>query len=114
VSDCVFCKIASGEIPAPKLIDDPEVVAFRDLNPQAPDHILIIPRQHIERLADVEEAQSELLGKLVSAANRLARELKLDKTGYRIVINNGASAGQSVWHVHLHLLGGRDFSWPPG
>jgi histidine triad (HIT) family protein len=114
VSDCVFCRIASGEIPAPKLIDDPEVVAFRDLNPQAPDHILIIPRQHIERLADVGEAQSALIGKLVNTANRLARELKLDQSGYRLVINNGESAGQSVWHLHLHLLGGRDFRWPPG
>ena len=114
MSDCVFCKIASGEIPAPKLLDDPEVVAFRDLNPQAPEHILIIPRDHIERLADASDDQSALLGKLVMAGNRLARELKLDKSGFRLVINNGESAGQSVWHLHVHLLGGRDFRWPPG
>ncbi len=114
MSDCIFCKIASGEIPTKKLIDDEEVVAFRDLSPQAPEHILIIPRQHIERLAQVDGDQSELMGKLVLAANRLAKELKLDESGYRLVINNGESAGQSVWHLHLHLLGGRDFQWPPG
>ena len=114
MSDCIFCKIASGEIPAKKLIDDEEVVAFRDLNPQAPEHILIIPRQHIERLAHADESQTALMGKLLSVANKLAKELKLDETGYRIVVNNGESAGQSVWHLHFHLLGGRDFQWPPG
>lgn len=114
MSDCIFCKIAAGEIPVKKLIDDEEVVAFRDLNPQAPEHILIIPRQHIERLAHTDEDQALLLGKLVNAANRLARELKLDESGYRLVVNNGESAGQSIWHLHFHLLGGRDFNWPPG
>ncbi|MBU1636418.1 histidine triad nucleotide-binding protein [bacterium] len=114
MSDCIFCKIASGEIPVDKLIDDEDVVAFRDLNPQAPEHILIIPRQHLERLAHADESHSELIGKLILAANKLAKKLKLDESGYRLVINNGESAGQSVWHLHLHLLGGRDFNWPPG
>ena len=114
MSDCIFCKIASGDIPVDKLIDDEEVIAFRDLNPQAPEHILIIPRQHIERLADAGDSESGLMGKLIIAANTLAKKLKLDESGYRLVINNGESAGQSVWHLHLHLLGGRDFQWPPG
>jgi histidine triad (HIT) family protein len=114
VSDCIFCKIAAGDIPTEKLVDTPEVIAFRDLNPQAPHHILVIPRRHVAKLSDLSEADNQLLGGLITAANKLAADMGLDKSGYRLVINNGASAGQSVWHLHVHLLGGRDFQWPPG
>lgn len=112
MEDCIFCKIASGEIPAARVYDDDQVVAFDDLNPQAPTHVLVVPREHIERISDIDEQQAELVGRLFVAANQVAQDRNLDD--YRLVMNCGEGAGQSVWHIHLHLLGGRNFSWPPG
>ena len=109
---CIFCKIANGEIPAKFLYESPKVVAFNDLDPQAPTHILVIPRAHYENVAELEAADSQTLSELFGAARSIATTLGLD--GYRITINTGASAGQSVFHAHLHLMGGRRFAWPPG
>jgi len=114
MSNCLFCKIIEGEIPAEKLVTTEDVVAFRDINPQAPDHVLIVPRKHIEKLSDVTSADRGLVGTLICQARQIAHDLGLDKSGYRLVINNGETAGQSVWQLHVHLLGGRDFQWPPG
>lgn len=113
-SDCLFCKVASGEIPADKVAEADDWVAFRDINPQAPTHILIIPRRHIPTLNDVDEGQEELIGRLFLAAKRIAGEEGIAESGYRTVFNTQAGAGQSVFHIHVHLLGGRDLGWPPG
>jgi len=112
--DCLFCRIASGEIPADLVLDTPEILAFRDINPQAPTHILIIPRQHIPSVSEMEESHAPLMGKLFHAARVLAGEEGIEEGGYRMVVNAGADAGQSVFHVHMHLLGGREMAWPPG
>ena len=111
--DCIFCKIANGEIPANKVYEDNSILAFYDLEPQAPVHILIIPKAHIASAAEIGEAESALAGQLLAAAAKIAREQGLEQ-GFRLVTNCGESAGQSVQHLHLHLLGGRDFGWPPG
>ena len=111
--DCLFCKIASGAIPADKVHEDDEVLAFRDINPQAPVHVLVIPRRHVASLNDATDEDRVLLGRLLLTIRRLAEELGV-AGGYRVVNNCGASAGQSVFHVHFHLLGGRAMSWPPG
>lgn len=115
VMDCIFCKIAAGEIPSKKLYEDDQAIAFADLNPQAPVHALIIPRQHIASLTEVGATEQEktLVGHLHGIANQLARQQKLGK-GYRIVVNIGPEGGQTVSHLHLHLLGGRQMHWPPG
>jgi histidine triad (HIT) family protein len=109
---CIFCKIAAGEIPAQFLYESEKVVAFNDLDPQAPTHILIIPRAHFENAAELAASDSEAMSELIGAARELAGSNGLD--GYRLTFNTGASAGQSVFHAHLHLLGGRAFAWPPG
>jgi histidine triad (HIT) family protein len=109
---CIFCKIVGGEIPSDFLYSSQKVVAFRDLNPQAPTHILIIPRDHFENAAELAAGDSEALAELFVAAKELASKYSLD--GYRLTFNTGASAGQSVFHAHLHLMGGRPFAWPPG
>ena len=114
MTDCIFCKIASGEIPGDVVYQDDDVLAFRDLNPQAPTHVLVIPRKHIATLNDVEPGDAELIGKLYLAAQKVAEIDGIDESGYRTVINCGAGAGQSVFHVHLHVLGGRSLGWPPG
>jgi histidine triad (HIT) family protein len=111
---CVFCKIVSGEAPARIVYEDKDLVAFHDVNPQAPTHILLIPRKHIGSLSDAGDSDTELLGKLLQCARRVAETLDLAKSGYRVVINNGAGAGQSVFHVHVHVIGGRRMRWPPG
>jgi histidine triad (HIT) family protein len=113
MTDCLFCKIASGQIPARMLFADPDVVAFHDINPTAPTHVLVIPRRHIATLDDAIDADAALLGKMIWAARRVALEHGLT-AGYRLVMNVHAGAGQVVPHVHLHVLGGRPFSWPPG
>jgi histidine triad (HIT) family protein len=113
-SDCLFCRIAQGEIPAELVRTDPEVVAFRDIHPQAPTHILIIPRKHVSSVRELADTDAELMGKLFLAARDLAREEGISETGYRMVVNAGAGAGQTVFHIHLHLLGGRGMGWPPG
>lgn len=112
-SDCLFCKIASGAIPAAKLYEDDEMLAFRDISPQAPHHFLVIPRKHLSGPGAVTAADAELVGKMVARAGEIARELGIGE-GYRLVMNNGAAVGQTVFHIHLHVLGGRTMSWPPG
>jgi histidine triad (HIT) family protein len=114
MSDCIFCKIANGDIPSEFVYEDDEVVAFRDLNPQAPSHILIIPRRHIATTNDLTAADDALLGRMVRAAKIIAEKEGIDERGYRTVLNCNAEAGQSVFHIHLHLLGGRPMGWPPG
>jgi histidine triad (HIT) family protein len=112
-SDCLFCKIVAGDIPANRVYEDEFCIGFPDINPQAPTHLLIIPRQHIASTAKAEAEHSALLGCLMSAAANIARAEKLSK-GYRIVVNTGDDGGQTVNHLHLHLLGGRHMNWPPG
>ena len=113
-ADCVFCRIANRSIPAQIVAEEDGLLAFKDLNPQAPTHLLIVPTDHISTLADLTAAHIPLMGRAVQFANRLAREQHLTESGYRVVINCGTGAGQSVWHLHLHLLGGRPMRWPPG
>ncbi|MBR3802196.1 MAG: histidine triad nucleotide-binding protein [Clostridia bacterium] len=113
MSDCIFCKIAAGEIPSNKAYEDDKVLAFYDLDPQAPTHILVIPKQHIKSAAEIDESNSALIAHVFEVAAKLAKQLGLDN-GFRVVTNCGESAGQSVHHIHFHLLGGRDFTWPPG
>ncbi len=112
--DCLFCGIAAGEIPATHVHDDEMVVAFRDINPQAPTHILVIPREHIASAADLSLEQDDLWAHLLQVALQLARSEGIDADGFRIVTNVGRSGGQTVAHLHLHLLGGRPMTWPPG
>jgi histidine triad (HIT) family protein len=114
MTDTIFGKIARGEIPVESVYEDEQVVAFRDINPQAPVHILIIPRQSIPTLNDAEEGDAELIGRLVLAAAKVARLVGIADSGYRTVINCNAAAGQTVFHLHLHVLGGRPLQWPPG
>lgn len=114
MENCLFCKIASGQIPADIVYSDEDVVAFKDINPQAPVHILLISRRHIPSMADVTPEDGPLLGVLFSVAAKLAHKLGVDEGGYRVVTNVGRDAGQSVFHLHFHLLGGRKFAWPPG
>lgn len=113
VSDCIFCKIAAGELGTELVLENDHVVAFHDLNPQAPVHLLIIPKQHIPSLAEVGESEQELLGSIQLVAQELAVKFKLN-TGFRLVINCGPDGGQTVPHLHYHLLGGRELQWPPG
>jgi histidine triad (HIT) family protein len=112
--DCLFCRILKGEIPADAVYEDDRSIAFRDINPQAPQHILVIPREHIESLDEATQREEALLGHLLRVAARVANEQGLSESGYRTVINTGAGAGQSVFHLHVHVLGGRALSWPPG
>lgn len=112
MSDTIFSKIINREIPADIVYEDEHCLAFRDINPQAPVHILLIPKTPIPKLADAEDNQSELLGQLLLTIRQIAAEQQLED--YRVVLNNGAAAGQSVFHLHLHLLAGRAFGWPPG
>ena len=114
MEDCLFCKIASGEIPSKKVYEDERFVAFRDINPQAPTHILIIPRAHIERLTDLSSSDAELIGQMTLLANKIAQDEGIVEGGFRTVFNCGEGAGQTVWHIHMHLLGGRAMHWPPG
>lgn len=112
--DCLFCRIASGGIPARLAHEDELVVAFHDIAPVAPVHLLLIPRRHLASVAELDEADGALLGRLFSVASRLAAEAGVAQTGFRLVANTGPQAGQSVHHLHWHLLGGRDLAWPPG
>jgi histidine triad (HIT) family protein len=112
-ADCLFCKIVAGSIPAKRVFEDELCISFADLRPQAPTHLLIVPRQHIASLAEAVPAQSSLLGHLLMKAAEIARAAGLDD-GYRVVLNTGADGGQTVEHIHLHLLGGRRMGWPPG
>lgn len=113
-ADCLFCRIVAGEIPATVVHDDDQVLAFRDINPQAPTHILVIPKAHIASVDELAAADGELLGTMFGTIADLAASEGIAGRGYRVVSNVGAEAGQSVDHLHFHLLGGRRFSWPPG
>jgi len=113
-SDCLFCRIAAGEIPANVIHQDEHVVAFRDINPQAPVHFLVIPREHVASLDAADDAHQGLLGRVLLAARDLARADGIAEDGYRAVLNIGADGGQTVHHLHLHVLGGRGLGWPPG
>jgi len=112
--DCLFCKIAQGEIPANVVYKDDQVVAFDDINPQAAQHKIIIPRQHIANLNDLKVEEVDLIGHLLLAATRLAKQLNIAEEGYRLVMNCNEAGGQTVGHIHIHLLGGRAMHWPPG
>lgn len=114
MSDCLFCKMVAGEIQPDVVFEDDEVLAFRDVNPQAPVHVLVIPRSHIATTNDLDADNAHLLGKLYLAAKKIAANEGIAGSGYRTVINCNAGAGQSVYHIHLHLLGGRPMGWPPG
>lgn len=111
---CLFCDIVAGKIPAKKAHEDASLLAFHDINPQAPSHVLVVPRKHITSLVDLTPEDDALVGSLARCARDLARELKLEERGYRLVMNCGPDAGYSVFHIHLHLLGGRKLGWPPG
>jgi histidine triad (HIT) family protein len=111
---CLFCKIIAGEIPSKKVYEDDQLYAFEDINPQAPLHALIVPRQHIATVNDLTAKDDGLVGSMIRRAAALAQERGFDESGYRTVFNCNSHAGQSVFHVHLHVLGGRALSWPPG
>jgi len=112
--DNIFAKILRGEIPCDKVYEDEHALAFRDIKPQAPVHILLIPRKHIAGVLDIEPDDHALIGQIFQVASRLARDQGIADSGFRVVVNSGADAGQSVFHLHYHLLGGRVMSWPPG
>ena len=112
--DCLFCKIFRGEIPAKEVFRDDEIVAFEDIRPVAPTHVLVIPKEHIPSVHDLTDGSGPMLARMIGVANRIAEERKIDREGYRLVFNKGPQAGQSVYHLHLHLLGGRGMGWPPG
>jgi histidine triad (HIT) family protein len=112
--DCIFCKIVAGAIPATKIFEDERALAFRDINPQAPTHALVIPRAHIASLSEAEEGDEALLGHLLRVAARVAHEQGHAEGGYRAVVNTGPDAGQTVFHIHVHILAGRTLTWPPG
>lgn len=112
--ECLFCRIARGEIPATILYQDDALVAFRDIQPEAPTHILIIPKTHIPDVLGLTQVDGELLGRIFTLAAELARQAGIADGGFRLVVNTGADAGQTVSHLHVHLLGGRQLGWPPG
>jgi histidine triad (HIT) family protein len=114
MSDCLFCKIVEKQVKSDIVFEDDRVVAFKDISPKAPVHLLIIPRKHIPTLNDLEGPDENLMGHVLSVAKELSVRLKIDKSGYRVVINTNHDAGQAVLHVHFHLLGGRPLDWPPG
>jgi histidine triad (HIT) family protein len=113
-NDCIFCKIVAGQIKAQVVYDDPQVLAFRDVNPQAPVHILVIPKKHIQNISQVSETDTSLVGHMAKTAVEVARRENVQDSGFRLVANNGPHAGQSVDHLHMHVLGGRKLAWPPG
>ena len=114
MSDCIFCSIAAHEVPATFVREDDQVLAIRDVNPQAPVHVLVMPRDHIESVAELTPAQDGLWGRMLHVAQSIAEDEGIDETGFRLVVNNGKNGGQTVYHLHLHLLGGRPMTWPPG
>ena len=113
-SDCLFCKILAGDIPADVVYESETAIAFRDINPKAPTHVLIIPRRHIPTINDISSDDHEIVGSLLSVAKAIAADEGLSEDGYRVVMNCNEAAGQTVFHIHLHLLGGRNLEWPPG
>ena len=114
MGDCLFCQIVSGEIPATRVLESSRTLAFRDINPQAPSHVLVITKDHYRDLGEAAQAGDGLVDELAAQARRIAEAEGTAEAGYRVVFNTGAQAGQTVWHVHAHVLGGRPLSWPPG
>lgn len=114
MDECIFCKIVKKEIPSKIVYEDKDILAFKDINPQAPTHILIIPREHFASLNAIPEEKKEILSSLLLKARQIAEEKGIAQSGYRIVLNTERDSGQEVFHIHLHLLGGRRMSWPPG
>jgi histidine triad (HIT) family protein len=114
VEDCVFCRIVAGEAPATRVLESAGTLAFRDINPQAPSHVLVITKEHLRDVAAVAGAPGGLLNEMLGQAHQVAQAEGIDESGYRVVFNTGHAAGQTVWHVHAHVLGGRRFGWPPG
>ncbi len=114
MTDCLFCKIRDGEIPADIIYQDDDVMAFNDVSPQAPTHLLIIPKKHLSTVNDVEQVDELVMGKLFSAAKKIAAENGINDGGYRLVVNTNEQAGQTVFHIHMHFLAGRNMAWPPG
>ena len=114
MSDCLFCGVIKGDVKGSIVYQDNSVVAFKDINPKAPVHLLIVPRKHIATLLDLEQEDKSLIGDIFSVANQLAKDRGITRDGFRVVVNCGAGAGQSVFHIHFHLLGGRPMTWPPG
>ncbi len=114
MNDCIFCRIIKGEIPAKKVFEDEKVVVIEDISPVAPLHVLLIPRKHFVNALDLDPADHELIGHVYGVAARIAREKGVAESGFRIVANNNAGAGQSVFHIHFHLIAGRQMGWPPG
>jgi histidine triad (HIT) family protein len=114
MGECVFCQIVKGDLPAKTLYDDEHAIAFDDTNPQAPVHMLVIPKRHMVSLDDTDEEDGTVLGRLMMVCSKMARAQGIAENGYRVVTNTGRGAGQSVFHLHLHVLGGRQFGWPPG
>lgn len=114
MSDCLFCKIIEGKIPCDKVYENDQVIAFRDVNPQAPTHILVIPRKHISTVNDLMADDKNIVGEMLLAAQAIAKQEGIEESGYRLVMNCNEGAGQTVFHIHLHILGGRRMHWPPG
>ncbi|SKA85879.1 histidine triad (HIT) family protein [Caloramator quimbayensis] len=112
--DCIFCKIVEGTIPSAKVYEDEKVVAFKDINPEAPVHIIIIPKEHIESVREIDENNALIVSHIILTAKKIAKDLGISESGFRIVNNCGKDGGQTVPHLHFHLLGGRDMQWPPG
>lgn len=112
--DCLFCRLIKGEVKSKAIYEDDEIFAFEDINPQAPIHFLIIPKKHIAGITQLREEDGELVGKIHLVARRMAKKYSLSENGFRVVINSGPDAGETVKHLHFHLLGGRKFNWPPG
>ncbi|SUY47436.1 Hit family protein [Clostridium putrefaciens] len=114
MEDCIFCKIVKGDIPSEKVYEDDKVYAFKDLNPEAPIHVLIIPKMHIKSTNEISEENSSSISNLFISVAKIAKILNIDESGYRVVNNCGKQGGQTVEHLHFHMLGGRDLTWPPG
>lgn len=112
--DCIFCKIVAGEIPSQKVYEDEDLFAFHDIQPAAPTHVLIIPKKHFSSLMDITEEDTVLFGKIILGVKKIAKQFGLDEAGFRVVNNMGEHGGQTVYHIHFHLLGGRTLAWPPG
>lgn len=114
MEDCIFCKILKGEIPCDKIYEDDRVLSFKDISPEAPVHVLIIPKKHISSINDLKEEDEDLIGYIYTVAAKIAKQLGVEEKGYRIVSNCGEDGGQTVPHIHFHFLGGRKLNWPPG
>lgn len=114
LSDCIFCRIVNGEIPCSKVYEDDKVLAFRDINPEAPVHVLVVPKQHIQSVLELDSSNNSISIDIFNAINKIAKQLEIDKDGFRVVTNVGINGGQTVSHLHYHVLGGRNLKWPPG